>query len=162
MVEMMKKRWIALYVENNVGVLAKISGLFSGKAYNLESLTVGTTEDPTLSRMTIGANCTDEVFEQLKKQLNRMVDIIKVIDLTDMDMIKKELLFIRLYKYPEGKKNEIMALAGSHKAELLVDEEETLIFQSVNTEEENDKLIHAMAPYKEARVIRGGSVAVIK
>ena len=53
----MKKRWIALYVENNVGVLAKIAGLFSGKGYNMESLTVGTTEDPTMSRITIGANC---------------------------------------------------------------------------------------------------------
>ena len=80
----MKKRWIALYVENDVGVLAKVSGLFSGKSYNLDSLTVGTTEDPTVSRMTIATVSDDETFEQIKKQLNRMVEVIKVIDFTDI------------------------------------------------------------------------------
>ena len=77
----MKKRWISLYVENQVGVLSKISGLFSAKSYNLESLTVGTTEDSTVSRMTIGVNSDDVTYEQIKKQLNRMVEVIKVIDL---------------------------------------------------------------------------------
>ena len=76
----MKKRWISLYVENQVGVLSKISGLFSGKSYNLDSLTVGTTEDPTVSRMTIATVSDDETFEQIKKQLNRLVEVIKVID----------------------------------------------------------------------------------
>lgn len=75
----MKKRWISLYVENQVGVLSKISGLFSAKSYNLDSLTVGTTEDPTVSRMTIATVSDDETFEQIKKQLNRMVEVIKVI-----------------------------------------------------------------------------------
>ena len=75
----MKKRWISLYVENQVGVLSKISGLFSGKSYNLDSLTVGTTEDPTVSRMTIATVSDDETFEQIKKQLNRTVEVIKVI-----------------------------------------------------------------------------------
>ena len=66
---MMKKRWIALYVENYSGVLAKIAGLFSAKLYNLNSLTVGPTEDPTMSRMTISVLCDDVTFEQIKKQL---------------------------------------------------------------------------------------------
>ena len=66
----MKNRWIALYVENQVGVLAKVSGLFSGKSYNLQSLTVGTTEDATVSRMTICVTSDDITFEQIKKQLN--------------------------------------------------------------------------------------------
>ena len=80
----MKKRWISLYVENQVGVLSKIPGLFSGKSYNLDSLTVGTTEDPTVSRMTIATVSDDETFEQIKKQLNRTVEVIKVIDFTDV------------------------------------------------------------------------------
>ena len=90
----MKKRWISLYVENQVGVLSKISGLFSGKSYNLDSLTVGTTEDPTVSRMTIGTVSDDETFEQIKKQLNRMVEVIKVIDFTNMFVRMKEILYI--------------------------------------------------------------------
>ena len=88
----MKTRWISLYVENQVGVLSKISGLFSGKSYNLDSLTVGTTEDPTISRMTIATVSDDETFEQIKKQLNRMVEVIKVIDFTDIFVRMKEIL----------------------------------------------------------------------
>ena len=80
----MKKRWISLYVENQVGVLSKISGLFSGKSYNLDSLTVGTTEDPTVSRMTIATVSDDETFEQIKKQLYRMGEGIKVIGFTEI------------------------------------------------------------------------------
>ena len=75
----MKNRWIALYVENDVGVLAKVSGLFSAKSYNLQSLTVGTTEDESVSRMTICVTADDVTFEQIKKQLNRFVEVIKVI-----------------------------------------------------------------------------------
>ena len=94
----MKKRWISLYVENQVGVLSKISGLFSGKSYNLDSLTVGTTEDPTVSRMTIATVSDDETFEQIKKQLNRMVEVIKVIDFTDIFVRMKEILYIKVRK----------------------------------------------------------------
>ena len=68
-----KKRVISAYVENQIGVLAKVSGLFSGKNYNLDTLTVGMTEDPTISRMTIGLTCDDLTFEQIIKQLNRSV-----------------------------------------------------------------------------------------
>ena len=76
-----------MYVENDVGVLAKVSGLFSGKnSYNLQSLTVGTTEDETVSRMTISVESDDITFEQIKKQLNRMVEVIKVIDLTNVPL----------------------------------------------------------------------------
>ena len=92
----MKNRWIALYVENDVGVLAKVSGLFSGKSYNLQSLTVGTTEDETVSRMTICVTSDDITFEQIKKQLNRMVEVIKVIDLTDVPLHMKEILFAKV------------------------------------------------------------------
>ena len=94
----MKKRWISLYVENQVGVLSKISGLFSGKSYNLDSLTVGTTEDPTVSRMTIATVSDDETFEQIKKQLNRTVEVIKVIDFTDVFVRMKEIMYIKVQK----------------------------------------------------------------
>ena len=67
----MKKRWISLYVENQVGVLSKISGLFSGKSYNLDSLTVGTTEDPTVSRMTIGTVSDDETFRSEERRVGK-------------------------------------------------------------------------------------------
>ena len=70
-----KKRWICLFVENEVGVLARISGLFSSKSYNIDTITVGVTEDETISRMTIGFTSDDRTFEQVKKQLNRSVEV---------------------------------------------------------------------------------------
>ena len=67
-----RKRWVSMYVENRIGVLARISGMMSGKSYNIDSITVGVTEDPTVSRMTIGLSSDDATFEQIKKQLNRL------------------------------------------------------------------------------------------
>ena len=105
----MKNRWIALYVENQVGVLAKVSGLFSGKSYNLQSLTVGTTEDETISRMTICVTSDDITFEQIKKQLNRMVEVIKVIDLTNIPIHMKEILFAKVKRCTAEEKAEVFS-----------------------------------------------------
>ena len=112
----MKKRWISLYVENQVGVLSKISGLFSGKSYNLDSLTVGTTEDPTVSRMTIATVSDDETFEQIKKQLNRMIEVIKVIDFTDVFVRMKEILYIKVKGCSPEDKVELFQIAETFKA----------------------------------------------
>ena len=90
----MKKRWLCLYVENEIGVLARISGLFAGKSYNLNSLTVGTTEDESISRMTISLYGDDKTFEQIKKQLNRCIEVIKVVDYSDIFIHSKEILYI--------------------------------------------------------------------
>ena len=101
----MKKRWLCLFVENEIGVLAKISGLFSGKSYNLDSLTVGITEDKTVSRMTISLTSDDRTFEQIKKQLNRSVEVIKVID------YERETVLMESVK-PENQNNKLIALLG--------------------------------------------------
>ena len=113
----MKKRWIALYVENDVGVLAKVSGLFSGKSYNLQSLTVGTTEDETVSRMTISVESDDITFEQIKKQLNRMVEVIKVIDLTNVPLRLKELMFVKIMELNETQMTEVFQIAQAMRVD---------------------------------------------
>lgn len=156
----MKKRWIALYVENNVGVLSKISILFSGKGYNMESLTVGTTEDATISRITIGANCSDDVFEQIKKQLNRMIDIIKVIDLSDVSIIKKELLFIKVKECTKTDRNEILQIANVFEAKIVDYNTHGLIIECTNTEEKNNDLIELMKKFPKVQIVRGGNVAI--
>ena len=109
----MKKRWISLYVENQVDLLSKISGLFSGKSYNLDSLTVGTTEDPTVSRMTIATVSDDETFEQIKKQLNRLVEVIKVIDFTDVFVRMKEILYVKVLRCTPEDKVELFQIVLS-------------------------------------------------
>ena len=114
----MKKRWISLYVENQVGVLSKISGLFSGKSYNLESLTVGRTEDPTISRMTIETNSDEETYEQIKKQLNRTVEVIRVIDFTEVSVVMQELMFIKVKNCTPEDKTELFQIAQTYQAKV--------------------------------------------
>lgn len=157
----MKKRWISLYVENNIGVLAKIAGLFSGKSYNLESLTVGTTEDPTISRMTIGVVSDDITFEQIKKQLNRSVEVIKVIDLTGKPTHIKELLYVKIRNCNKTEKEELFQIAQVFKGFIVDYGKDSIMIRCVQTETRNNDLIKLLRDsYEDIEVVRGGSVAI--
>lgn len=87
---------ISLLIENESGALSRVAGLFSARGYNIESLTVAATEDPTMSRMTIVTSGSDEVIEQIIKQLNKLIDVIKVLDLNDGKYIERELMLIKV------------------------------------------------------------------
>ncbi|MBU3736527.1 MAG: acetolactate synthase small subunit [Methylobacterium sp.] len=87
---------IALLMENEAGGLSRVSGLFSARGYNIESLTVAPTEDPTLSRMTIVTSGSEEIIEQIIKQLNKLVDVVKVLDLNDGRFIERELMLVKV------------------------------------------------------------------
>ena len=157
----MKKRWISLYVENQVGVLSKISGLFSGKSYNLDSLTVGTTEDPTVSRMTIATVSDDETFEQIKKQLNRMIEVIKVIDFTDVFVRMKEILYIKVKDCSPEDKAELFQIAETFKARVIDYGKDSLLLKLFQTATKNDAVIKLnKAEFKHIEVVRGGSVGI--
>ena len=161
----MKNRWIALYVENDVGVLAKVAGLFSGKSYNMQSLTVGTTEDETVSRMTICVTSDDITFEQIKKQLNRMVEVIKVIDLTDVPIHMKEILFIKVMKMDIEQKAEVFQIAKTfdeHGHVRVVDVgPDSVLLECMLTESKNNDLINLLRKnFKRIEVVRGGAVAI--
>ena len=139
----MKKRWISLYVENQVGVLSKISGLFSGKSYNLDSLTVGTTEDPTVSRMTIATVSDDETFEQIKKQLNRMIEVIKVFNCSKEDKV------------------ELFQIAETFKAKVIDYGKDSLLLEFVQTATKNDAVVKLIKEeFHRIEVVRGGSVGI--
>ena len=157
----MKKRWIALYVENQVGVPSKISGLFSGKSYNLDSLTVGTTEDPTVSRMTIATVSDDETFEQIKKQLNRMIEVIKVIDFTDIFVRMKEILYVKVLKCSVADKVEVFQIAETFKAKVIDYGRDSVLVEFVQTATKNDAVVKLMKEeFKSIEVVRGGSVGI--
>ena len=157
----MKKRWISLYVENQVGVLSKISGLFSGKSYNLDSLTVGTTEDPTVSRMTIATVSDDETFEQIKKQLNRMIEVIKVIDFTDIFVRMKESLYVKVFKCSPADKVEVFQIAETFKAKVIDYGRDSVLVEFVQTATKNDAVVKLMKEeFKSIEVVRGGSVGI--
>ena len=157
-----RKRWISLYVENDVGVLAKISGLFSGKSYNLLSLTVGETEDPTVSRMTISLVGDDKTFEQVKKQLNRSVEVIKVLDFTDLPIHAKEVLFIKLHSLRKDEMEEVFRSASVFGLTVIDCDKNSLILESVHTETDNDEVLRYYKKYYLSRMeaVRGGTVAI--
>lgn len=157
----MKKRWISLYVENDVGVLARISGLFSGKSYNLHSLTVGETEDNTVSRMTICVDSNDATFEQIKKQLNRCVEVIKVVDFTNVPIHMKELMYLKIHKASEQDKNEVFRMAEVFGVKVVDINKDRLVLECVQTEERNNDLVKLAAKeFSAIEVVRGGSVAI--
>ena len=142
--------------------MAKISGLFAGKNYNLDTLTVGETEDPTMSRMTIELTCDDLTYEQIIKQLNRSVEVIKVIDFTDMPITKKELLFIKINSCKESDKQEIIRIAETFDLKVIDYNRKSVLVQCVKTVSKNNDMI---ALFKDMfvnriEVVRGGSVAI--
>jgi acetolactate synthase-1/3 small subunit len=157
----MKNRWIAMYVENEVGVLAKVAGLFSGKSYNLHSLTVGTTEDETISRMTIGVTSDDVTFEQIKKQLNRMVEVIKVMDLTDVPIHMKEILYAKITNITPEEKAEIFQIAQVFRADVVDIGVDSILLECKLTERKNNELTALLRQrFKKVAIVRGGAVAI--
>ena len=159
---MTKKRWISLLVENEIGVLARISGLFSGKSYNLNSLTVGTTEDTTISRMTISLTSDDQTFEQIKKQLNRSIEVIKVVDFTDTAIHIKELMFVKINSCSDEDVTKLSYMQEIFNAKMIDSDTTTILFECVQTEDRNNdfiKLLQSNFPNR-IEIVRGGSVAI--
>lgn len=158
----LRKRCISLFVENEVGVLAYISGLFSGKSYNLDSLTVGTTIDPSVSRMTITLTSDDRTFEQIKKQLNRSVPVIRVVDLTGADIFMKELMYAKVTECEDADLKKIARLGRAHGASVVDCVADAILLECVGTERENDVLLDKLKKSFPDRVeiVRGGNVAI--
>ena len=112
------KRTISILVENHAGVLSRISGLFSRRGFNIDSLAVGVTDDPSISRITIVANGNEYTLEQLEKQLNKLIEVIKVKTLDNEELIARELMLVKLSAPPE-KRSEIMTITDIMDAKII-------------------------------------------
>ena len=158
----MKKGWICLFVENEIGVLARIAGLFSAKSYNLDSLTVGITEDNTISRMTISLTSDDKTFEQIKKQINRSVEVIKLVDYTDRPIHMREILFVRVNGCSDSDITELFRISNVFDVPIIDYDSTTVLLECIQTENWNNDLISLLSRKFSNRIeiVRGGSVAV--
>ena len=153
----MKKRWISLYVENQVGVLSKISGLFSGKSYNLDSLTVGTTEDPTVSRMTIADRCDRYPGAGTFLPAAAACDGTA----TDIFVRMKEILYVKVFKCTAADKVEVFQIAETFKAKVIDYGRDSVLVEFVQTATKNDAVVKLMKEeFKTIEVVRGGSVGI--
>jgi len=154
------KHIISVLVENKFGVLARISGLFSARGFNIDSLAVGETENPTISRMTIVVEGDEKILEQIIKQLHRLIDVIRIIDLTKKDYIDRELL---LFKIDTGKsKDKIAKILKNYKAKIINEDNSKLMVEVASSEEGVEKLLEALSAYEIKEMVRTGRIAVEK
>ena len=150
---------ISVLVENKFGVLARVSGLFSGRGYNIDSLNVAETEDPTVSRMTIVARGDDRILEQIMKQLNRLIDVIKVTDVTSEPHVERELVLIKVSALAKNR-SEIIQIADIFRANIVDVSHETLIIAVTGDEDKIAAMINMLRPYGIKEIARSGQVAI--
>ena len=110
---------ISLLLENEAGALSRVSGLFSARAFNIESLSVAPTEDPTISRLTLVTTGSDAIVEQITKQLNKLVDVIKVVDLNEYEHVEKELLLAKLIAGKKEDHNTIKRIVDTFNGRII-------------------------------------------
>jgi len=142
-------------MENETGALSLVAGLFSARAYNIESLTVAPTEDPTVSRMTLVTSGSDEVIEQITKHLNKLVDVIKVIDLNDSRHIERELMLIKLQSKGENRE-EIKRLVDIFRGRIIDVTENTYTIEMTGAGDKLDAFINALSEKDILEVVRSG------
>lgn len=155
------KHTIACLVENHAGVLARIAGLFSARGFNIDSLAVGETTDPTISRMTIVARGDDKVLEQIIKQLNKVVDVIKVQDVTTEETIDRELILIKV-NAATSKRSDIMQIASSFRAKIVDVSPEWLTMEVTGTTSKVDAMVELLQPFGIREVVRTGMISMAR
>ena len=159
---MEQKRTLSLLVDNTPGLLSRVAGLFSRRGYNIETITAGVTADPRYTRMTVVLYCSDEmILEQIKKQLNRMVEVIKVIDFTNMFVRMKEILYIKVFNCSSEDKVELFQIAETFKARVIDYGKDSLLLEFVQTATKNDAVVKLIKEeFGRIEVVRGGSVGI--
>lgn len=155
----MEKHVLSALVKNSSGVLSRVSGLFSRRGYNIDSLTVGRTEDHSISRMTITIMGDDNVLEQVKKQLNKLEDVVRVIDFKDNESVYRELVLIKVKANAENRAviNETVKIFRSKIIDLSTD---TLTIELTGDEEKISALIKLMEEYGVEELVRTGITAL--
>ena len=153
------KHVISVLVENKVGVLSRITGLFSGRGFNIESLAVGETEDTNISRMTIVVSGDDSILEQVRKQLGKVVDTIKVTDYTGTDYVERNLILTKVSVLP-GKRNEIIELVDVFRGKIIDVGQKDMIVEISGPEDRLEAALNLLRPYGIKEVARTGRIAM--
>ncbi len=146
---------ISILMENESGALSRVAGLFSARGYNIESLTVAPTEDPSLSRMTLVTRGTDDIIEQITKQLNKLVDVVKLLDLTEGPHIEREMMLIKV-KATGVAREEIKRLADIFRGHIIDVTDSSYVIELTGTGEKLDGFIQALDGKTILEVVRSG------
>lgn len=155
----MEKFILSVLVENKFGVLARVAGLFSARGFNIDSLAVAETEDPTVSRMTMVVDADEKTLEQIKKQLNKLIDVIKVIDLTKKDYLDRELVLIRV-KVDSKTRDKIIQVVDSLNAKVVDMGRDSLTVEEVGDAKKINATLELLRPFGIAEIVRTGKIAI--
>ena len=154
-----RKHTISVLVENRFGALNRIAGLFAAKGYNLDSITVGPTEDPSVSRMTVVTRGDDDIIEQIIKQLNKLIDTLKVVDLTYESFMERELALIKVSTTPESRP-EIMQIVEIFQGKIIDISQKTVTVEATGSGQKVDAIVKMLKPFHIKELARTGRVAL--
>lgn len=150
---------ISLLMENEAGALSRVAGLFSSRGYNIESLTVAATEDPTLSRMTLVTAGSDDVIEQITKQLNKLIEVVKVIDLSEGDHIERELMLMKVRAVGKDRE-EIKRLADIFRGRIIDVTDKSYTIELTGTGSKLDAFLEAIERGAILETVRTGASGI--
>src|SRR3954464_5073525 len=150
---------LSILVENEAGALSRVAGLFSARGYNIESLTVAPTEDRSLSRMTVVTSGSDDVIEQITKHLNRLIDVVKVIDLTDISFIERELMLIKVRAAGKDR-DEMKRMADIFRGRILDVTDKSYTIELTGTGSKPHAFIQSMEPGVILETVRTGASGI--
>lgn len=157
----MARHTLSVLVNNHMGVLSRVAGLFSRRGYNIDSLSVGVTEDPNLSRMTMVVECDDETYQQIKNQLAKLMDVVKLAEFNDEDSVKRELALIKIDSKSE-KRSQILELANIFRAHVIDVTSETMILEITGDSGKISAIISMLDEFGIKEVIRTGVTAIAR
>jgi acetolactate synthase-1/3 small subunit len=155
------KHTLSVLVENKPGVLARVAGLFSRRGFNIDSLAVGTTEDPTLSRMTIVVDAESQSLEQVVKQLRKLINVIKIMELDPLEMVERELVLIKVNATP-AQRAEIVETANIFRANVVDVSKTTMTIEITGTSDKIEALEDLLKPYGIKELVRTGKIALTR
>jgi acetolactate synthase I/III small subunit len=150
----------SILVENSPGVLSRVTGLFSRRGFNIESLAVGTCEQPGTSRITIVVSGNDVQIEQVKKQLNKLIEVIKVLDITNSEHVERELALIKVKAEPGEVRSAIMQIAGIFRAKIIDVGTDSLMIEVTGDSNKIAAINDLMSPYGILEMVRTGKIAL--
>ncbi len=148
---------ISLLMENESGALSRVAGLFSARGYNIESLNVAPTEDPTLSRMTIVTSGSEDVIEQITKQLDKLVDVVQMVDLTEGAHIERELMLVKVAAHGSDQREEMKRMADIFRGRIIDVTEDTYTIELTGPVTKHDAFIEAIDPAAIIETVRTGA-----
>lgn len=150
---------LSVSVLNKPGVLTRVAGLFSRRNFNIDSLNVGETEDPEISRMTIAVEGDDKTLEQVKKQLHKLINVIKIVELNQNSIVDRDLALIRL-KCSREHRTEIIQIADTFRAQVVDVAYNSLMIEATGTEEKIEALIEVLRDFNIVEIVRTGRIAL--